>query len=198
MLVLLAATEQDAPRIADIHMAAFGSNELLQAQFPTPSVREGLRAAIVKKAIDDIRDPHTAVLLVQDTHCDRNSSNNDTIISFAKWSLPLSTTENEAAWKWPEGTRMDLIDRWNEKIEEAKREVCDRACYRTLVFRFFVYCFFGRSRGGESPMVCLISKVSWKTFLIGAPRSVLHWNSPRPRGTRCCHNAYAMGHPEMP
>lgn len=124
MLALTVAAEQDAPRIADIHMAAFGPNELLQAQFPTPAVREGLRVAIVNKAIGDIRDPHTAVLLVQDTE------DNHEIISFAKWSLPSSTTENETPWVWPEGTRLDVLDRWSEKVEEAKKSVCDEACYR--------------------------------------------------------------------
>ncbi|PYH89593.1 acyl-CoA N-acyltransferase [Aspergillus ellipticus CBS 707.79] len=49
MLVLTEAQPGDAARIADFHMAAFGSNQLLLAQFPTPAVREGLRTSLVEK-----------------------------------------------------------------------------------------------------------------------------------------------------
>ena len=55
----------DAGRIADVHMAAFGSNALLLAQFPTPAVRDQLRDCIAKKAADDIQDPNIAVLVVR-------------------------------------------------------------------------------------------------------------------------------------
>ncbi|KAI4233383.1 MAG: hypothetical protein LQ349_004437, partial [Xanthoria aureola] len=96
------ALETDADRIADVHMAAFGSNALLRAQFPTPDVRTQLRDSIATKAAADIRDPHIAVLVVRDR---------DQIVSFAKWSLPVSTSETymEAAWVWPEGTKFEVL-----------------------------------------------------------------------------------------
>ena len=120
------ATESDASCIADIHMAAFATNEMLLAQFPSPPVREALRNCVAGKAADDIRDPHTAVLLVKDTEL------NNEIISFAKWSLPSSTSENEAPWIWPEGTRLDILDQWTERVESAKQKVLrDESCYRT-------------------------------------------------------------------
>ena len=125
-LKLTFATERDASHIADIHMAAFATNEMLLAQFPTPSIREGLRYCIARKATDDIRDHHTTVLLVQDTEL-----NNETI-GFAKWSLPSSTFENEAPWIWPEGTRLDILDQWTERVEMAKKRVLgDERSYRT-------------------------------------------------------------------
>ncbi|CAO1601616.1 hypothetical protein XANCAGTX0491_005269 [Xanthoria calcicola] len=108
------ALETDADRIADVHMAAFGSNALLRAQFPTPDVRTQLRDSIATKAAADIRDPHIAVLVVRDR---------DQIVSFAKWSLPVSTSETymEAAWVWPEGTKFEVLGEWTEKMEEAQQ-----------------------------------------------------------------------------
>ena len=125
-LKLSFAVEDDAPRIGDIHMAAFATNEMLLAQFPTPIIREALREAVARKAADDIRDPHTSVLLVQDTEL------RDEVISYAKWSQPTSTDKNEAPWVWPEGTRLDILDRWTERVETAKTNVLgERSCYRT-------------------------------------------------------------------
>ena len=126
-LEIIFATAQDAVRIADIHMAAFADNGMLLAQFPSPAIREGLRNAIMRKANDDIRDPHTAVLLVRDTHSD------NTIISFAKWNLPSSTTDNESPWVWPNGTRVDILNHWTEKVENTMKKILgDEPCYRKM------------------------------------------------------------------
>lgn len=77
-LKLTFALEEDASRIADIHMAAFVTNDMLLAQFPISAIRDGLRDSIARKARDDIRDPHTAMLLVQDSELEGE------IIGFAK------------------------------------------------------------------------------------------------------------------
>ncbi|KAI4227510.1 MAG: hypothetical protein L6R36_002350 [Xanthoria steineri] len=117
------ALETDANRIADIHMAAFGTNALLRAQFPTPDVRTQLRNCIATKAAADIRDPNIAVLVVRDQ---------DKIVSFAKWSLPVSTSETyvEAPWVWPEGTDLEVLGEWTEKMEEAQqRALGERPSY---------------------------------------------------------------------
>ena len=124
-LKLTFASEEDASCIADIHMAAFATNGMLLAQFPTSAIRDGLRDSIARKALDDIQDPHTAVLLVQDSELEGE------IISFAKWSLPSSTSDNEAPWIWPEGTRFDILDQWTQRVEDAKSKVLgDEPCYR--------------------------------------------------------------------
>lgn len=130
-LQLTFATEVDASCIADIHMAAFATNEMLLAQFPTPSVRQALWTCIAKKAADDIRDPHTAVLLIKDKDL------NGEIISFAKWNLPTSSPTNEAPWIWPEGTRIDILHQWTEKVESAKDLVVkDISHYRTCLLHW--------------------------------------------------------------
>ncbi len=59
-----AATRRDATRVAEIHMAAFGRNAMLHAQFPTPAIRQGLQTCIEDKALADIDDPKTTVLVV--------------------------------------------------------------------------------------------------------------------------------------
>ena len=123
-LQLRAAQESDAQRIADIHMAAFATNGMLLAQFPTPAVREGLRKCIAQKAADDIRDPDIAVMVVQE---------GDNVTSFAKWSLPTSGTEghDEAPWIWPEGTDLEILEDWSKRIEGAKTQILAQSpCYR--------------------------------------------------------------------
>jgi len=129
-LTLSIATEAEAEsvaqRIADIHMNAFGSNYMLLAQFPTPAVREGLRQSIFRKAIDDINDSKTTVVLVKD---------GDEIISFAKWVDPIREGESyeEPPWHWPEGTRLDILDDWTGRVEKASDEVLgSRPHYRKL------------------------------------------------------------------
>lgn len=64
-LSLRTAIPEDASRIAEIHMAAFGSNAMLHAQFPTPAIRKRLQTSIEEKALADIRDPKTTVLVVE-------------------------------------------------------------------------------------------------------------------------------------
>lgn len=115
-LELAVAAHSDAGRIADIHMAAFGTNVLLLAQFPTPAIRTRLRDCIAQKAADDIRDPQIAVLVVRDE---------GQIISFAKWSLPIFETDTyvEEPWIWPEGTNLQVLSDWTEKIEAAQDKV---------------------------------------------------------------------------
>ena len=126
-LSLLIAEESHADRIATIHMAAFGANVLLQAQFPTPAIRQELKKCIAEKAVEDIRDPKTAVTIIQ---------YQDQIISFAKWHLPILESEAyiEPLWRWPEGTNFSILEEWGEKVEMAKQTNMGKnmPCYRKL------------------------------------------------------------------
>ena len=111
------AAEPDASRIADIHMAAFASNALLLAQFPTPEIRTQFRDCIASKTAADIRDPNIAVLVARDQE--------DQIISFAKWSLPVTDqgTDAETPWRWPAGSNLPVLEAWAARMEEAHRRV---------------------------------------------------------------------------
>ncbi|KAL2755410.1 hypothetical protein ACRALDRAFT_2105797 [Sodiomyces alcalophilus JCM 7366] len=126
------ATPADAEKIAEIHMAAFGANGMLRAQFPTPSVRAALKETIRAKAIADIQDPKITVLVVRDSDV-REPHNGSRIIAFAKWSHPVLRDENytETPWVWPEGTDHAVSATWTSKMEEAQERVRgDRPCYR--------------------------------------------------------------------
>ena len=129
-LTLYPASESDAECIADIHMAAFSANAMLRAQFPSAAIRSELRRCVAQKALDDMRDPKKAVLIVKD--------GND-IISFAKWDLPVFEGETyvERPWVWPEGTNLAILHEWMEKVKGAEERVIGgQECYRKLDHRF--------------------------------------------------------------
>ncbi|CAG9977947.1 unnamed protein product [Clonostachys byssicola] len=131
-LLMRLATRQDARRIAEIHMAAFGPNAMLRAQFPTPAVRRALQIAIENKVLADIDDPKTTVLVVTVGSNDPEKSL-DNVISFAKWSTPVDPGEDyiEPPWIWPEGTDLDTLAAWVARAAEAEsRSVGSTPCYR--------------------------------------------------------------------
>ena len=113
-------------------MAAFGANAMLLAQFPTPTIRERLQICIATKALADIRDAKTAVLVVRD------DENGNDVVGFAKWSLPVweGEVDAEPPWLWPEGTDLEVLDRWTGVVEGAKeRVVGEGPCYREWCLR---------------------------------------------------------------
>ncbi|KAI0474052.1 putative GNAT family acetyltransferase [Xylariaceae sp. FL0804] len=139
-LHLRAATGRDAPRIAEIHMAAFGGNAMLRAQIPTAAARRGLRACVEAKARADIDDPGISVLVVvaTTTGCDEDKSDAAAVIvAFAKWTHPVRPSGSdsahvEAPWTWPAGTDLATLGAWAARAAEAERRsaVGDTPCYR--------------------------------------------------------------------
>jgi len=75
-LHLSLATPEDAPRIAEIHMAAFATNGMLLAQFPTPEIRAALQISIEEKALADIKDDKISVLVVREMNEQMNRTGN--------------------------------------------------------------------------------------------------------------------------
>ncbi|CAH0025453.1 unnamed protein product [Clonostachys rhizophaga] len=152
-LLMRLAARQDAPRIAEIHMAAFGPNAMLRAQFPTPAVRQALQTSIENKALADIDDPKITVLVVT-AGSDDSEKSLDNVISFAKWSHPVDPGEDyvEPPWIWPEGTDLDTLAAWTALAAEAEsRAVGSIPCYRmfphakqritTLLIQYEVVCW---------------------------------------------------------
>jgi hypothetical protein len=131
-LELSAAVPADAGRIAEIHMAAFGDNHLLRAQFPTPAVRIALQRSIELKALADIEDPKITVLIVRDWQSPEEDEG--TVIAFAKWSHPIDNEEYaESPWIWPKGTNQAVLDAWTKKTEVAlAQSLGNDPCYREL------------------------------------------------------------------
>jgi hypothetical protein len=138
------AGAKDAPRIAEIHMAAFRSNAMLLAQFRTAEVRRALQHSIELKALADINDPHTTVLVVRRSGVpsipEKESrdgasatSSGDAIIGFAKWAHPTEPHNEyeEPPWIWPEGTAFDVLAEWTSLVEEAQvKAIGSQPCYR--------------------------------------------------------------------
>ncbi|KAK6958487.1 hypothetical protein Daesc_001288 [Daldinia eschscholtzii] len=148
-LSLTVAEQSDAARIAEIHMAAFGSNAMLLAQFPTPAVRNDLKKSIELKALADIEDPKTTVLVVRDSSLEPQNN----AISFAKWSHPVRPEEDyvEPPWTWPVGTNLGVLNDWAKKTEAAQSHALgDAPCYR-LTFMGTDPAYQGR--GAASMMV---------------------------------------------
>ena len=123
------ATVSDAARIAEIHMATLGSNAMLRAQFPSPTIRQALQICIAEKAEADIMDKHITVLVVRHVGSDGTPK----VIAFAKWSHPIVQDEQyvEAPWALPEGTDYAVLNAWLDKIEVLYQQVVgDSPCYR--------------------------------------------------------------------
>ncbi|CAJ2513106.1 Uu.00g012250.m01.CDS01 [Anthostomella pinea] len=151
LLLLDFADKDDATRIAEIHMTAFGSNAMLLAQFPTEESREGLLHSSVIKTKADIDDPNTTVLVIRDVDNvqsrtnspsaqSSNTQSNDgarpektgLAIAFAKWThpIPKDGEYTEPQWIWPPGTDLGLLEDWLTTIEKAQsRTVGDTPCY---------------------------------------------------------------------
>jgi hypothetical protein len=141
-IVLSYATIDDAPRIAEIHIAAFGSNAMLLAQFPTSEVRAALKKTIELKAREDINDPKISVLVVRElarqedklgVNGIRDEVQGSKIISFAKWSHPVKKMEGyaEPQWVWPEGTETNILEMWAKRVDEAHEKIMgSEPCYR--------------------------------------------------------------------
>ena len=150
-LVLSPASQGDAGRIAEIHMAAFESNVMLHAQFPTPAARKGLQKSVEEKVIADIDDARTTVLVVRDlSEFERRWQSKDgyleqdvdegregwiesQVIAFAKWSHPVAEDEeySEPEWVWRKGASMRMLDKWTKRTERAQNNAVGRTpCYR--------------------------------------------------------------------
>jgi hypothetical protein len=126
-LILSSATPEDAPRIAEIHLAAFDVNPLLHAQFPTPQDLANLEEFLAEDTLEELADSTKKVLVVK--------TEEGKIISFAKWTLPEAGTEVlHEDTVWPKGVR-ELLDEYYMKAEAVKRRVIGgERCYRKYGF----------------------------------------------------------------
>ena len=126
------ASEEDAVRIAAIHLAAMQSNILLHAQFPTPQSLVNLETFLAGLTRSQLRDPASSVLVARDKESQE-------IVSFAKWDLPEipePIKQDTETFKWSDGCCQEYLDRYAALAEGAKvRAIGNMPCYResTLV-----------------------------------------------------------------
>ncbi|KAF8858065.1 hypothetical protein BDZ45DRAFT_591659 [Acephala macrosclerotiorum] len=132
VLRLSAATAVDVDEIAAIHLAAFDSNVLLHAQFPTPASLDALRSYLSQEMLASIRggeESKQAILVVRDTEA------SDRIISFAKWDLPDPGYDSKdlqvSDITCVEGCKKEYLEEYVTKAEDAKRRIIGNSpCYR--------------------------------------------------------------------
>lgn len=119
--------QADAPRIAEIHLAAMDPNPLLHAQFPTPNSIAKLRDFLEADTASRLRDPASGVLIARDPET-------GTIAAFAKWDSPSHPEDaklESGDLKYLEGCRREFLDRYAARAAEAKsRSFGDKPCYR--------------------------------------------------------------------
>lgn len=132
VLKLSNAGPADVDRIAAIHLAAFSSNILLHAQFPTTASLASLRSILVEEmllAIENLETVSKVVLVVRDSEA------NEQIISFAKWDLPGVPKHPKSNILWHEDVRQEYLEEYVGLAEAAKDRVVGNApCYRELPF----------------------------------------------------------------
>lgn len=115
------AKEADADRIADIHLAAFDSNIMLHAQFPTTRALSGLHTTLAEDVLRAIRHPTKAVCVVRAL---------GEVVSFAKWFLPDDDDGLYDEVHWPKESNLEFLSEYFDKCEDQKDLICgSRACY---------------------------------------------------------------------
>jgi hypothetical protein len=154
MLYLSDAGPGDAEKIASIHLAAFDSNVLLHAQFPTPGSLAVLHSILSQELLYTIQNAQVsgkAVMVVRDTEAESQ------IISFAKWNLPnLSKGGYHVGAAWHVDTRQDLLDLYHEKADNAlARVIGDRSCYR----KPSPFCQLPRHASSAPPYIVFLYRV---------------------------------------
>ncbi|KAG4435026.1 hypothetical protein IFR05_009482 [Cadophora sp. M221] len=137
VLKLHPASPSDADRIATIHLAAFNSNPLLHAQFPTPASLVSLHTILAQEALRAIQNGQDAkaILVVRDTELEGGEKGNEQVIGFAKWDLPKRNEGEKVVLHegvtWHEDCRTEWLDRYHVLAEEAMGRVLGGGrCYR--------------------------------------------------------------------
>ena len=146
------AEPADAARIAEIHLAAFGPNVMLRAQFPSVEARLGLQQSLERKALADMRSSNVTVLVAR--RCSGRKVYDEDgkvsqlpaeaanlfappergdIIGFAKYEYTSDGEEDHDALNrdWPAGTDVAVLEEWVRIAEEAhKTAMGDVPCFR--------------------------------------------------------------------
>lgn len=128
VLRLSCATSKDVDEIADVHLAAFDSNTLLHAQFPTRASLDALRSYLSQELLASLQVGSKAILVVRDTEL------GEKIISFAKWDLPSPAVSQNISMPeitQVEGCNKEFLERYSAMAKATKvRVVGSSPCYR--------------------------------------------------------------------
>ncbi|KAL2197858.1 hypothetical protein P885DRAFT_68073 [Corynascus similis CBS 632.67] len=118
--------DADAPRIAEIHLAAMDANPLLHAQFPAPESLKSLQRFLEVNTVEQLRDPSTGVLVARDPET-------GIIAGFVKWSSPShpeKTKLESGDLRDLKGCRPEFLECYVSLAEEAKKRCFgNQPCY---------------------------------------------------------------------
>ena len=96
------AQPHDAPRLAQLQISAFESNEQFKISFPTQQIVEAYHTHLTQRIKDEIQGNHATVLVARLP--DRQAGMQDIAIAFAIWRPPHPGEEADlfASKSWPE------------------------------------------------------------------------------------------------
>ncbi|KAH7074593.1 acyl-CoA N-acyltransferase [Paraphoma chrysanthemicola] len=138
------AQPDDVPRITQIHMDAFSSNAIIRAIHTYDKGLHDLRQAVAAKALADIGDAKTTVLVARyqdneialkgpeqahgmgrkDSAVVRESIYDAQIIAFAKWAHPVFPDEHVfPTWPLSESKDRRVLDPWLVEVARVEAEI---------------------------------------------------------------------------
>jgi hypothetical protein len=174
MFQLELAQSDDATRIAEIHMNAFGSNALIRAIHAADEDLRDLFKAVENKALADMRDVKTTVLVVR--HVNGNTVNSEIdmsgagpgnevdntvtrdargdVVGFAKWTHPIYPSDDYSPplWNLPESTDLEILRPWRIQVEKVEEEVIGQTPRYGKVF-YFVSCALNTTVGIDAEVL---------------------------------------------
>lgn len=149
--------EADAPRIAEIHLAAMDANPLLHAQFPARDSLTALRRFMEDYALEQLRNPTTGFLVARDPET-------DVVAGFVKWDSPSHPADGKLEsgdLRYLEGCRREFLDGYASLAEEAKKRCFgEQACYCMCYQLSPVFYRHSRTKYYTRPWPCSGSGVS--------------------------------------
>jgi hypothetical protein len=132
------ARPDDAPRITQIHMDSFGSNALIRAIHATDLELSELRKAVEMKALADMEDSKTTVLVVRhvniitserslgaSTEEGNTRSESRDIVGFAKWihSYHPDDKYTPPSWTLPKTTDWKVLRPWIAEVQKVEEQI---------------------------------------------------------------------------
>jgi hypothetical protein len=123
MFQLEVARPEHAPRITQIHIDAFGTNAIVRAIHAADRGFQELCKAIERKALADMADSNTTVLIAR--NAGGNADDLSNIIGFAKWVAPIHPEEQHFTppWDLEKTADWEILGPWIEIAQKVEDEI---------------------------------------------------------------------------
>lgn len=123
-LMVTPAVEGDASEVAEVHLKAMDSNELIHAQFPSPDALDFLRSYLEKETVEFLQSSDKGVLVAKD-------SQSGEIASFIKWVVHHGDAEelSPADDIWPSFCRTEYLNPYANLTASIRKSVIGSDSY---------------------------------------------------------------------